>query len=671
LSGYTVNRRGATWYVGCLVVVAGLYYGAGKLGLEIAYLNGAVAAMWPPVGVGVGAIYLLGLRVAPAIVVADLLLGDYSTPLATVVAQTVGNTVAVVVAGLLLRRLIGSRSALDHVRDVVALVVVSGVAAGISACFGPTSLWLGDVLSSGEIGEVFRTWFLGDMAGALVVLPLILTWVGVRFPHTWRMLVEALLVLGGLVALVELPAQRDVPYVVFPLLIWAAFRFGPRGAATATALVSFLAVWNTARESGPFVRDSITHSLLASQLFIATAALTALVLAAVTAERRRAEEAVRDLADEQAALRRVATLVASEADAHAVFARVTEEAGRLLGTPSATIVRYEGESARIVGAWAEGDTPLLPVDSDISPDPGTVVGRVYETGRPQRVDSYSDTPGPLAETLHQLGYRSSVAAPVKVGGRLWGALLASTRGSELLPAESERRLCGFADLVAQAVANADAYEKLAASRARFVEAGDAERRRLERNLHDGAQQRLVAVALQMRLADGKVEGDPQMAHRLVAGAQEELSAALDELRELARGIHPAILTDRGLGPALRALTERAPVPVEIEDVPEERLPPAVEVAAYYVVAETITNAAKYANASRVTVAVSQSNGSALVRVTDDGVGGADPARGSGLRGLVDRVEALAGRLHVDSPPNGGTRVDVVIPLEASIGREGE
>jgi signal transduction histidine kinase len=668
--GFIASRRGAALYVGCLVVVAGLYYGAGKLGLAIAYLNGAVAAMWPPVGVGVGAIYLLGLRIVPAVVVADLLLGDYSTPVGTVVAQTVGNTVAVVAAALLLRRLIGSRTALDHVRDVLALFVVAGVAAGVSACFGPTSLRLGNVIPSGELGEVFRTWFLGDMAGALVVLPLVLTWVSVRSPHSRRMLVEALVLAGILVTLVELPAQRDVPYVVFPLLTWAAFRFGPRGAATATALVSFLAVWNTARSAGPFVRDSITHSLLASQLFIATAALTALMVAAVTAERRRAETAAHDLADEQAALRRVATLVASEADPHAVFACVTEEAGRLLGTPSATIVRYEGASAEIVGAWAEPGTPLIPVGSDISRDSGTVIGRVYETGEPQRVDSYSDTPGPLAQTLRELGYRSSVAAPVKVGGRLWGALLAATRSSEPVPARSERRLCDFADLVAQAIANADAYDKLAASRARIVEAGDAERRRLERNLHDGAQQRLVAVALQMRIADSVVDEDPEKAHQLVADAQAELSAALEELRELARGIHPAVLTDRGLEPALRALAERAPVVVEIEDVPDERLPPTVEVAAYYVVAEAITNAAKYASASRVTVNVTQTNGSAVVQVADDGVGGADPARGSGLHGLVDRVEALAGRLHVDSPPNGGTQIKAEIPLEQAVGDEG-
>ena len=163
--GYSQSGRRAALYFGSLIVVAGVYYGAGKLGLEIAYLNGAVAAIWPPVGVGIGAIYLLGLRVVPGIVVADLLLGDYSTPLGTVLAQTVGNTVAVVVAALLLRRLVGDRAKLDEVRQVLAVVLVAAVAAAVSACFGPTSLWLGDVIPGDEVARVFRTWFLGDMVG--------------------------------------------------------------------------------------------------------------------------------------------------------------------------------------------------------------------------------------------------------------------------------------------------------------------------------------------------------------------------------------------------------------------------------------------------------------------------------------------------------------------------
>ena len=218
--------------------------------------------------------------------------------------------------------------------------------------------------------------------------------------------------------------------------------------------------------------------------------------------------------------------------------------------------------------------------------------------------------------------------------------------------------------MSQALANADAREKLSASRARIVEAGDAERRRLERNLHDGAQQRLVALALQLRLVEAALEDNPEHARALLTDANAQLDEALDELRELARGIHPAILTDRGLGPAVEALATRAPLPVELTEVPDERLPEPVEAAAYYVVAEAVTNAAKYAQASNVSISIRRSDGRAVVRVADNGIGGADAGQGSGLRGLADRLEALDGRLRVESPPHGGTRIEAEIPLRA-------
>jgi PAS domain S-box-containing protein len=205
-------------------------------------------------------------------------------------------------------------------------------------------------------------------------------------------------------------------------------------------------------------------------------------------------------------------------------------------------------------------------------------------------------------------------------------------------------------------------EELRSSRARIVEAGDVERRRLERNLHDGAQQRLVSISLFLRLAQGKVQTDPDGAEELLNTASEELGRALEELRELARGIHPAILTDRGLEPALQALATRSPVPVTLAEAPDERLPEPVEAAAYYVVAEALTNVAKYAQASSAIVRVERNNGRALVEVVDDGVGGADPLTGSGLRGLADRVEALDGRLHVESAPGSGTRIRAEIPV---------
>ena len=661
--------RGAIVYAGSLALVALVYYLAGRIGLELAYLDGAVAALWPPAGVGLAVLFLYGVRLWPGIVIGDLFLADFSTPLGTVLAQTVGNTAAVVVAALLLRRLTGGRGSLERVADVLAFVACAFVGAAVSAAFGPLALRLGDVIPPDELGRVMRTWTLGDAAGALVVAPVILTWAstGLRGVNQ-RVLAEVAVVLVLLVALATLPPQRDVPYLVFPVLLWAALRFGPRGAATAVLVVCSITVWNTAANVGPFVRDSISDSVVATQLFIAIAALTSLVLAAVSVERTRAslalaasEASQRRLADEQAALRRVATLVASAASPSRVFEQVTNEVALLLGVSGASVVRYDGSgTATVVGGWSEDGELRLPIGSTIDMDGGTVVAKVLRSGSAQRA-GYEDAGGTAAERLQSAGYLGAVAAPVIVGGGLWGAIAAGTRSADPLPDGAEKRLRDFAELVAQALANADAHEQLAASRARIVEAGDAERRRLERNLHDGAQQRLVAVALDLRSVGATLAKDPVAARELLTAAQKQLAEGLDELRELARGIHPAVLTDRGLGPAIESLAMRAPVPVEIEELPDERLAGPVEVAAYYVVAESITNVAKYARATHVTVSVRRSNGTAMVTVSDDGVGGADPTLGSGLRGLADRLEALDGHLDVESPAAGGTRINAEIP----------
>jgi signal transduction histidine kinase len=666
------SLRGTTaLYVIGVALVAGAYYGVGRLGLEMAYLGGAVAAMWPPAGLGLAVLFLFGLRLWPGIVIGDLLLGDYSTPLGTVLGQTVGNTVAVVVAAMLLRRLTNGRGRLDRVGDVVALVVSALVAALVSAAFGPTALRLGHVIAPGELGRVFRTWTLSDASGVLVVAPVILTWATMGMRGVRRKdLLEGAIALVVLIVLAEIPPQRDVPYIVFPVLLWTALRFGPRGAATAIFVVCSITVWNTAHNAGPFVRTSVTDSLLATQLFIAIAALTSLILAAVTAERERtrqrlmaAEATQRTLAAEQAALRRVATLVASEPAPHRVFERVTEEVGRLLGVASASILQYDGRhTARVVGTWSHDARVIFPVGATLDLDGDTVVTKVLRTGSPQRLERYADADGALAQALFSFGYGGAVAAPVHVAGRLWGVLVATSAAGRPLAEHLEQELCDFADLVAQALANADAYEQLAASRTRLVEVGDAERQRLERNLHDGAQQRLVSVALELGMVNAKLDSDPEAARKMLAAAREHLADGLDELRELARGIHPVVLTERGLGAALEALQMRAPLPLEIDELPGERLPPSVETAAYYVVAEAVTNVAKYAHASVVSVAVRRSDGTATVTVSDDGVGGADPAHGTGLRGLAARVEALNGRVEVSSPTAGGTRITARIPL---------
>jgi PAS domain S-box-containing protein len=374
-------------------------------------------------------------------------------------------------------------------------------------------------------------------------------------------------------------------------------------------------------------------------------------------EARERERDLRRLATEQAALRRVATAVATSLDPRHAFAVVTEEVGRLLGAQSSNMVRFDDDvHATVVGAWNEGDVKNIPVNDTVRMDGDTASSRVFRTGAPARVDSYADLPGDLAARLRAMGFTSAVAAPIFLGGRLWGAVIVSSVVDEPFPPGAEQRIADFAELAAQAMANAQARADLAASRARIVQAGDAERRRLERNLHDGAQQRLVSLALMLRLAARRHPEDTDL-----AAAGEELSFALKELRELARGIHPAVLTERGLEPAVRALADRAPLPVELDVCITERLPDPVEAAAYYVVAEALTNVAKYAQASAVIVELERGNGHACIEVRDDGIGGAVPGGGSGLRGLADRVEALGGRLVLESPAGAGTTLRAEIP----------
>jgi signal transduction histidine kinase len=287
---------------------------------------------------------------------------------------------------------------------------------------------------------------------------------------------------------------------------------------------------------------------------------------------------------------------------------------------------------------------------------------VLEEGRPNRTERFEGPPGSITGSLERIGARSGVAAPIMVEGRLWGAMVAATIRRKGLPPGSESRMADFTDLAATAIANAESQEQLTASRARIVAAADHTRRRIEQDLHDGAQQRLVSLALELRTARALVPADaPELARRL-----EELGAqvveALEELREIARGIHPAVLTQNGLRPALKALARRSPVPVRLDVAVDGRLSEHLEVAAYYVVSEALTNAAKHASASAVDVEVVVGDGILYVRVHDDGRGGARLGPGSGLVGLHDRVEALGGRLHLLSPPDGGTTLRAELPL---------
>jgi signal transduction histidine kinase len=374
---------------------------------------------------------------------------------------------------------------------------------------------------------------------------------------------------------------------------------------------------------------------------------------------------------EQAALRRVATMVAAGTPAPVLFGRVCAELGQLLEVKSTDMIRYDGETfATVVGAWTGNDRPAFPVGERIPVEGETVTAKLCRSGRPERVDDYDLVDGELAARMRGFGIYSVVGAPIHVAGRLWGAVMVTSELAHAFPAGTEARINSFAELVTAALANVDAREQLAASRARIVEAADAARRRIERDLHDGAQQRLVSLALHLRLLESRLEPD-SAASRELAAARAELDAALGELRELARGIHPSVLTDRGLEAALGALAGRSTVPVELHLDSCRQLPLSVQTTAYFVVAEAVTNASKHADSDQIDVRVAVGGGRATVEVTDDGSGGVDPARGSGLSGLADRVSALGGTLEIDSPVGAGTTIRAQMPIAAPRGDGGE
>jgi PAS domain S-box-containing protein len=377
-------------------------------------------------------------------------------------------------------------------------------------------------------------------------------------------------------------------------------------------------------------------------------------------DRRVADAKLRRLAKEQAALRRVATFVAGDAAPEQVFQLVTEEVCRLLDIPSALLARFESATtARTVASY--GGPPLPEVGSEVELEEGLAARRVLQTGAPATAE-FDAIPNEAAARLRQQGFRSTVAVPIAVAGATWGTLIAVFRDDEVMPPHAERRLQAFAELVALALASAQARDELAASRRRIVEASDAERRRLERNLHDGAQQRLVALSVALRIAKGKIVSAPGEAEELLDIAAVELAEALVELRELAQGIHPAVLTERGLTSALEVLAARVPLPVALDVALPERLPEQVEAAVYYVVSEGLANVVKHAQADSARVRVARENGHVAVSVEDDGVGGATLDRGSGLCGLRDRVETLDGRLGVASSVGIGTALRAELPV---------
>jgi signal transduction histidine kinase len=389
---------------------------------------------------------------------------------------------------------------------------------------------------------------------------------------------------------------------------------------------------------------------------------TAIANAEGRAQLEESRDELRRLAQEQAALRRVATLVARGLPPAEIFPAVAHEVGHVLGADTTSIVRLDPDGATTVLARVGEHPDELAVGRRLNLEPPLPLAVALRTGRPARLDDFSQAADVYGDRLRRLGIRSAVAAPIIVDGRLWGAIAVGTR-REHLPGDTEKRLGDFTELVGTAIANADSRAQLTASRARIVAAADDARSRIERDLHDGTQQRLVSLSLELRLAHSAVPADLPELQTQIGQFADELDGALGELRQVSHGIHPAVLSEGGLGPALRTLTRRTAIPVELEIHTESRPAAQIEVAAYYVVSEALTNTTKHAHASGAHVTVEQRDALLHLSIRDDGIGGADPTRGSGLIGLRDRVQALDGSIKVNSHPGEGTAILVELPLQ--------
>jgi len=478
-------------------LLAALYYGSAKLGYELGFSGPVAAIVWLPVGVGIAYLYLRGLEFWPGVLLGDLLANDWMRlPVGTALGQTVGNVLEVVLAAYLLRRASRSGYLLGRVDGLVRLLPPLAVATMVSATIGTAASHVGGVIGWSAFLTVWRTWWLGDACGALVVVPFAVAWWR-PFPRLSRPrfaeFVAMLAVTGGLTG-IAFSEPKALEYLAFPGLIWAALRFGQRGATLALALVTGVAIWSTTHADGPFHFHSITNSILSTQLFIAVATLSALCVAAIVSERER---------------------------------------------------------------FAAG---------------------------------------------------------------------------------------------------------LAESRAALLRAADSERHRIERDLHDGAQQRLVALLVRLRVAEEQLPQEAGRAAQVLSDAETELGIALEELRELSRGTHPIVLTDLGLATAIRSTAARASQRIRLVELPSEPVAAAVEAAAYYVFLEAVTNAQKHAPHAMVSVRARATKRALTIEVSDDGPGGAAEVPGGGLSGLRERVEAAGGAFHLHSSLETGTKVAASLPL---------
>jgi len=635
------------WYPAKIGAVAAVYFGAAKLGLLAAVAQKVVSSAWPPTGVALATLLLFGVRFWPGIALGAFLLNWTSgVPAAGAAGIAAGNTLEAVTAVLLLRRVADFRPSLAGLRDVFALVTLAALVSPlVSATIGVLSLWASGMIERAAAGHLWFVWWSGDAMGDLLIAPLLLAWAHARrtrWPPARAAEAGVLLVsLLGLTAVLLRPPTGD-EYAIFPLIIWAALRFGVLGSATASGIVAALTIWFTVHGQGSFVGSTPTHDLLLLQMYLALLSVTGLVLAAMTTERRQAEQAARE--SEQ----RYRTLLENAPEAILVH----QDGRWILANRAALKLLHAARVEQLVGR------PTLDI---VHPDYRAIVRerieREFATGEPAPLleQQFIAVDGTVLDV-------EVVGIPITLAGRQGGQIIVrditERRQAEQVVREREAEV-------------RRSRERLEALSQRLLKVQENERRLIARELHDQIGQALTAVKLNLEsLRSGR---------RAKAFPLDESVAIVEQLMEAVRSmsleLRPSVLDDLGLAAALRWYADRqgrrAGLAVRVRtQLPTERLASDLETACFRVAQEAITNVARHAGAKRVEVDARAEDGTLDLTVRDDGTGfdvaavrGGTTAEGSiGLDGMEERVRLLGGDFRIDSQPGTGTTVWARFPL---------
>ena len=679
----TYQKKSILAYLFKILLLAIVYHLAARLGLRMAYVQINTSPVWPPTGIAITALLIFGYRMWPGVTL-GVLLGSLLTgaPFNLSIGMAIGNTLEALAGAYLLQRFFNFHKEIARIQDVIGLATVSIFATSISATFGTTTLYLTGSAGPEGLGAIWITWWIGDLLGALVITPFLLVWTTpTPYPSEPRHKGESILLLIML-SLITWYVFSDRPsasvyhqamiYLIFPFIIWAALRFGQRGATLAVLLISGIAIWGTVQGFGPFSLQSINDSLVMLQTFTGVVSLTALILAAITIERRKATDTVRQRADELTTLNESSKTFLNNPNIPAIYHAICQLAVTRLGL-DATWIETDG-----IGTSEGQLTAAHGVPIDAIPD----LTSFWDDELKPQTDNFGSIRTlkdlNISPPRSDLAYQSYAAIPLVISGKPFGVLKLLSKDENFFTQDRQLLIQSYANLAAVVIQNSWLFEEvhrsnrqLHALSQRLMQAQEQERLHLSRELHDESGQLLAGLMVQLGLLERDFD-QPDLVGKRVKELKHTTNELQDNLHKLAVDLRPASLDHLGLVTALEQyvseFSEQYNLKVDFDTVgmQKERLPRDVETALFRIVQESLTNVVLHAQASRVDVLLSQRSNHVVAIIEDNGVGFIPTSptfeEHLGLFGMRERVEMLGGKFTLESSPGKGTTVNVEVPI---------